>query len=315
MEAGMMQSILVPDDVNWAEYEDDTEVQSKVKPANSWMDQVAALFAGTSETIEGDTLPWSKTHHDFRLRSGELTVWAGVNGNGKSMLLGQVMIGLMLQQRKCLVASFEMQPRRTVHRMLRQASGTNRPSVDYQIDWQEWAAHRLWIYDHQGNVDTRRIYALCRYAAEIGVEHLVIDSMMKVIPKEDDMNLQKGLMDRLTGLARELNIHIHLVHHMRKRDDESRMGSKSDIKGSGIIADQADNLCLVWANAPKKEKRESGMEFDATEPDLVVRIAKQRNGEWEGKVALWFEQRSLQFVSSSNAGVMDMAPEFVRAAA
>ena len=58
----------------------------------------------------GDKLPWVKTHNMFRFREGELTIWAGVNGNGKSLVMGQTALWLM-RHTPVLIASMEMSPR------------------------------------------------------------------------------------------------------------------------------------------------------------------------------------------------------------
>jgi twinkle protein len=43
---------------------------------------------------------------------------------------------------------------------------------------------------------------------------------MKCVSGEDDYNSQKSFVDELTALARDHNVHIHLVHHIRKLASE-----------------------------------------------------------------------------------------------
>ncbi len=57
---------------------------------------------------------------DFEFRPGELTVLAGENGSGKSMLLGQIGLHLMAAGASLYIASFEMSPVRTIDRMITQ---------------------------------------------------------------------------------------------------------------------------------------------------------------------------------------------------
>ena len=73
------------------------------------------------------------------------------------------------------------------------------------------------------------------------------------------------------------------------------------MKGSGAITDQVDNVIAVWRNKPKERKRDEGLlteEADVKEPDCLLICDKQRNGEWEGSIGLWFERDSQQFVAS-----------------
>lgn len=309
-------NLVQADEIDWSAYEAETEDRAKVKKADSWVMQVADLFDGRGPEHEGARLPWAKVEHDVRLRAGELTVWAGVNGNMKSFLLGQIVTCLMAQGQKCLIASFEMKPPKTLQRMIRQSAKGPNPTVEYQVAWQEWASEYLWLYDQQGSVTPERVFAVCRYAAqELGIKHFVIDSMMKVVSHEDDYNGQKNFLDQLTTIARDYGMHVHMVHHMRKQASEREAGGKADIKGSGAITDQADNVITVWLNKPKKEAMDTGGEFDPDEADMVLGVVKQRNGEWEGKIALWLERRSLQFVATPNGRAMDIAPDFEMARA
>jgi ABC-type iron transport system FetAB ATPase subunit len=52
-------------------------------------------------------LGWVKTEDKFRVRDAELTIITGPSGHGKSMWLSQVMLSMMRQSAKCLVASLE----------------------------------------------------------------------------------------------------------------------------------------------------------------------------------------------------------------
>lgn len=73
------------------------------------------------------TLPFTQTNEgcvgrpiDFEFRPGELTVLAGENGSGKSLLLGQIGLHLISCGASLYIASFEMAPVRTIERMLMQ---------------------------------------------------------------------------------------------------------------------------------------------------------------------------------------------------
>lgn len=291
-----MANVIEHDSINWNDYQSETDARAKVRPASAYLTEVEDyLLNGPSKS--GDTLPWDKTSLDIRLRPGEVSVWAGVNGHGKSLILGQVKLGLMRQKRKCLTASFEMKPKATLARMCRQASQGNAPSVEFIRHFGAWTDGRLWIYDQQGTIQSSQILAVCRYAAkELNMHHIVIDSLMKCVRGEDDYNGQKELLDALTAIARDTGMHIHLVHHLRKGKDEDEMGGKFDLKGSGSIADQVDNLFIVWRNKRKQFEAQNGEEVDPNIPDALLSCEKQRHGEWEGKVRLWYHAPSMQYV-------------------
>ncbi len=90
-----------------------------------------------------------------------------------------------------------------------------------------------------------------------------------------------------------------------KSNDETQIPSKLDCKGTGAITDLADNCFTVWRNKAKEEITQmklNGVTLDLKqsakleECDCIWRCDKQRNGEWEGKTALWFDKQSFQYL-------------------
>jgi twinkle protein len=50
---------------------------------------------------------------------------------------------------------------------------------------------------------------------------------MKCVSGEDDYNAQKAFVDQITALARDEDMHIHLVHHIRKLSSEETTPNKT----------------------------------------------------------------------------------------
>jgi len=273
-----------------------------ILPASSFAQEVIDRFAG-KEQYRGDDLPWQKTVGKFSLRAGEVSVWAGYNGHGKSQLLG--MIAAWTLRKKWLIASMEMKPPATMQRMIRQVVGTKTPSDNYVNFFSRWTDSRLWIYDQQDSVKYDRILGMINYAAqELKINHIVIDSLLKCGISSDDYNSQKDFVDRLCWSAKRNDVHIHLVHHMRKGKDEFTMPGKHDLKGTGDIADLVDNIIIVHRNKSKEKKIKNDEHVEVTDPDCFLNICKQRGGEWEGILAFWFNPESLQYTSSPDKRVM-----------
>lgn len=261
-----------------------------VKPAEDFRDLLAAEFTDEVK-LSGFSLPWVKLHDKFRVRRGELTLWTGFNGAMKSMVTGYVLLELMRQGEKACVASFEMKPQKTLKRMAIQSVGCV-PTGAYRDKFLDSVSGKLWLYDQQGETTPGRVIAVITYCAEqLGVTQFIVDSMMKVIADEDDYNGQKRFVGTLQSLARDHNIHIHLVTHARKREDENKRPGKQDNKGSGAAVDQTDNFVAVF-KLPKKDP------LTDTGPTHCLYFDKQRHADWEGTLALWFDERSLQFKES-----------------
>lgn len=312
-------NILSADDIDFAAYAEQTEAQTKVRPAGDWMDVLIASL-GMEKQEAKSFLPWQKSHQLFAFRPGEVTLWAGVNGHGKSLMTGLASLSLVAQGERCCLASFEMKPRKTLERMARQWSG-QRPTGEWMNDPRVLATYRdlyeqfkvftdrhLWLYDQQGTVKTRVILGVMKYAAvELGIRQFVLDSLMKCVAGEDDYNGQKAFVDEVTAIARDTGMHVHLIHHLRKLGHETDQPDKSDVKGTGAIADQVDNMLLVWRNKKKENDVAAGKQVAADEPDARLICCKQRNGEWEGRFALWFDADSQQFVERMGAPAMNLA--------
>jgi twinkle protein len=253
-------------------------------------------------SLVGDPMPWEKTKEHFRFRESEVTLWAGVNGSGKSLVMGQCANWLM-RHTGVVIASLEMAPATTLDRMERQASGCEQPAKQF-TDYFYAQTQNLWVYDQTDSVPAERILAMCHWAAtECGVKHIMIDSLVKCGMAPDDYSGQSRFMDALCWVAKRYKVHIHLVHHIRKGENDLRIPTKWDIKGAGELTDLADNVIIVAHNKRKDREIEDGA--DASDlPDKFLRIEKQRNGEFEDTWGFWFHNESLQWVPKPNYGAL-----------
>lgn len=301
-------SNIVKDDIDWSQYEEETEHLAKVKPAAAFLQAMIDNIGKPSAQVRCDYLPWAKTHKLFALRDGETTLWAGVGGHGKSELLGEVCTSLLIQEQKVAIASFEMRPHQTLDRQLRQFIGLgdahldDRLRRDYYEQFKAVCDARLWLYDHHGTCPTNRAIAFARYCfKELKVKHVVLDSLMKMIKDEDDYNAQKHVIDEITALARDYGGHAHVVAHLKKKEKETDHPDRNDVKGSGSIVDQVDNVCMVWRNKQKEADLDAGKPVDPSTADTVVFVKKQRNGTgWEGPIRLYHDKETKQYTAAPN---------------
>lgn len=274
---------------------------AKIRPASDWAEEVIDRFHGQGADVNWTPAGFDKMAGCFDLRPGELTVWAGINKHGKTTFLSHVMLNVMGLGHKVCVASMEMKPAETMAKMTRQAAGTGEPTISFIRQFHKWTDDRLWVYDHIGRVDSKRILALATYVRkQMGLDHLVIDSLMKCGIGVEDFTAQKDFVDGLSTIARDTGLHIHLVCHMRKGETEKTPPDKFAVKGAGEISDMPDNIVIVWKNLRKTEG-------DTNEADCYVRIAGQRHHPWEGSFAFWFHKESQQFLEHPS-----QRPNYVR---
>jgi twinkle protein len=297
--------IIRDDSFDWRDYDADTDAEYvKVKPASDLMDDVIATFYQPDD-VKGEFYPWAHAQKlGLRFRPGELTLYGGHSGSYKSILQSQIALSFMETDARCMIASFEMRPRKTLGRMVRQAAAEEEPPITYMKRFKGWTQDRLWLYDHFGNVDQRKVLAVCRYAArELGCKHLFIDSLMKVLDKTDDYNEQKAFVGKLCTVAQSLDVHVHLVAHSRKKADDTERIGKFDIHGAGEMEKQADNVLMIQRNRKKgadpedrpgaRRGRTGDLGIGEIEPDIWLTVDKQREGAFEGTLAMGFDPRAL----------------------
>lgn len=288
----------LPDDIDFGAYERQTECKAKVRPASDFAQSLRAAF----DSKQGNSDPKmfsTKLGSVIEFRPGEVTAWGGYNGAKKSMFLGQVVLDLCVQHQPTLVVSLEMRPGQTLARMARQAAAVRRPSGPWLDNFDRWTDGRIWLFDHMGRLSPEQCIAVCRYFAdELKGAHVVIDSMMMVCKSEEHLDEQKQFVTDLVRVAQETGLHLHLVTHCRKpQNGEDKPPTKYEMRGSAAISDQVANVVTMWWNKPKYTAL-AAKPHDLEPlglPDYAVTVEKQREGEFEGRLQLWFHAESLRF--------------------
>lgn len=261
----------------------------------------------------GMRLPWEKTYGEILLRPAEITLWAGINGHGKSVLLSNIAVDGMAQGEKFCIASMEMKPRKIGKQLYRQLSGKAFPTKKELGILRDSVEGSVWIFEAYGTTKAKRVLEVFEYARKrYGITQFIVDSLAKCGLAEDDYARQKDFVDRLMEFSRLHNIHVHLVVHIRKSGDEKRVPGKMDIKGTGALTDMVDNVLIVWRNKLKEEDLRSEdthrISNSRDKPDTILCCVKQRETGLEPSYGLWFDPASCRF-----RGHIDEAPkEYLR---
>ena len=209
--------------------------------------------------------------------SGELSVWTGKRGEGKSTLLGQILIDAVNQNHVVCAYSGELPKEQFKLGLLQQAAGylnvtrrvdqrsgrvlfdVNKEVVPY-ID--KWWNERLFLTDIQRKEahDEANILKIFEYAnRRYGADTFLVDNIMTAELK-DESNLgfwraQSAFTGRLVSFAKRLDVHVHLVAHPRKT--EGRRLEADDVGGSSDITNRADNVFKV-ERVPEEREQELG---------------------------------------------------------
>ncbi len=271
----------------------------ELRQASDFVTRVKAMFYPAHGEETDPVLRLDRNLDWFNFRDGEVSVWTGYNGHGKSLMLSQVLLGLMAQGERVTVFSGEMTPERQLKRIMKQATGLDRPTMGYIDSVGAWITDKLWFFNVVGSAGIDRLLTVFLYANKrYGMRHFVIDSLMMTDVPEDGagaMTAQKEAIRKICDFARRNGCHLHLVAHPRKGQDESRGPGKLDVAGSSKITDGADNVFTVWS----ARKDENDPDIDPDKPDARLELQKQRNGEAQHySQPLWFCKGAQQFATT-----------------
>lgn len=282
----------------------------ELKRAGEFRQQIMDRFFPPEGQRAGFDLPWSKTVGRIRVYPGEVSVWAGYNGSGKSLLLGQVVRASMANGYRACIASFEMSAAKTLGRMVSQVYGRSPTEIQVGLEV-DYLDENVWIFDLVGTAKSEKMIEVFQYASRrYGIQQFVVDSLAKLGMAEDDYAGQKRTVEALTEFAIKYDVHVHLVAHARKGADEFSPPRKMDIKGTGAITDMVDNVYLVYRNKSKErdmEKIASGEKIRGKtkeqieeQYDAVLICDKNREDgcDAEGMYGLFFDKNRQLYVEA-----------------
>lgn len=279
-----------------------------------YVDQVTRLFWPGADEHTGYVTPYLALGPKLRFQPGELSIWTGDAGSGKSQILGDCSIDWIKQGSRVCISSLEMKPEQTLKRMTKQVTNTDRPPKDMIAATMRWLANGLLIYDQTGKRKIEDLLTCFDYArSRFGCDQFIVDSLMRLGVAGDDYNTQEAVIFRLVEWTMARNVHTHLVAHSKKGDRDRGAPATEDIKGAMEIGANAFNILSVWRDRKHEDKIEGLKQTDPQEagklfrsqPGVMLNVAKQRNGDFEGKVGLWFDQASYRYRSRADGDGMN----------
>lgn len=273
-----------------------------LKRASAFIDDVYRLFYPPHGEEIGYSLPYAALYGKLLFRPGELTLWTGDSGSGKSQIISDVLSKWVQERSRICLASLEMKPGWTLKRMVKQCGGVDRPTEPFLRTVMGYLDTGLLLYERVGKANIESLLEVFDYArAKYGCDQFVIDSLMRLGIAVDDYSAQEKAVYRLVEWTISNNVHSHLVAHSKKGDKDRGVPETSDIKGAMEIGANAFNIVAVWRNRKIEHPAdmENRPEF-TDEPGVTMNIAKQRNGDFEGKIKLFFSTKTYQYFSTQD---------------
>lgn len=270
------------------------------RPAEYSADVVMLFWPRPGQHV-GYQTPYDKLHDKLHFRPAEVTLWTGDSGDGKSQILSDCTPKWIQDGARVCLSSLEMKPSQTLKRMVKQIVGTDRPTEQIIGASLEWASKGLLLYELVGKAKVDLLLETFDYArSKYGCDMFVIDSLMRLGIKSDDYNSQEEVIYRLVDWTIARNVHTHIVAHAKKGERDRGAPNTQDIKGAMEIGANAFNILSVWRNRKLEDqiqaaKTEEERDEIAKKPGVILNVAKQRNGDFEGKVGLWFDQETYRY--------------------
>jgi hypothetical protein len=246
---------------------------------------------------------------------GQVSVWSGRRGCAKSTLVNMLILNAANRGYKTALFTGELSGSEQKQWLMLQASGRQFNQMSKFNDFyftpnhivekiEPWLDKYFRMYNNMYSADVLNLEEKIRKLHyEWNFQVLAIDNLMTLsiseLGESDEWNNQKKLLNRLTQLARELKIHIHLLAHPNKNRDWITIDS---ISGSGNIGNYAQNVFLVSRIFEDTfEQQASGAiskkmitEILSSGCTNIIEVAKLRDkGTAVGSIIkLWFEVES-----------------------
>ena len=292
-----------------------SEASSLLRPAGQFGESVYDKWFGSGAAQEEPGLSLPETAFGtfpFRIRPKEMTLVLGEKGKGKTTMLSYIVLHLLAQGMKAVIASMEMAPDETLETLVRQLLGVKR-CADTEEGRKLFAAAVAWlnprcdILDFRGIILHRQLLDEFKRAAARGRDLFVVDNLMKLGLMEDDMAAHGQAANEFHGFAVGAGAHLFMVNHLNK-------GGTS--RGSLRWVDASNNVCSVDRNEKKWEKLEPGMdmlkrrqitheefqdtykaELKAWDAKFVLKNQRLQSSLQNGSRTLWFLSNGSQYAN------------------
>ncbi|XP_010194648.2 twinkle mtDNA helicase [Colius striatus] len=231
-------------------------------------------------------------------RRGELTVFTGPTGSGKTTFISEYALDLCMQGVCTLWGSFEINNVRLAKIMLTQFAAQR---LEDQLElYDEWADRfedlPLYFMTFHGQQNIKTVIDTMQHAVYMyDITHVVVDNLQFMMGHEhlsvDRIAAQDYIVGAFRKFATDNACHITLVIHPRKEDDEKELQTAS-IFGSAKASQEADNVLILQ---DRKLMTGPGKRY--------LQVSKNRFDGDVGVFPLDFSKASLTFSSSGKSKV------------
>ncbi|XP_047464099.1 twinkle protein, mitochondrial [Mugil cephalus] len=184
-------------------------------------------------------------------RRGELTVFTGPTGSGKTTFISELALDLCTQGVNTLWGSFEINNVRLAKIMLTQFAmqklEENLEQYDFWAD--KFEELPLYFMTFHGQQNIKTVLDTMQHAVYLyDINHVIIDNLQFMMGQENLSVDKFAVQDHIVGVFRKFatnsGCHVTLIIHPRKEEDDRELQTAS-IFGSAKASQEADNVLIL----------------------------------------------------------------------
>ena len=241
---------------------------------------------------DGIPAPISKLHGLFTLPLRAVSILGAYSGTGKSTFACQWALSAAASGRNVAIMSLEMPADFTLELLAEQSACIASPHLEYVQSFSHWANGKIYLHNSTSVISPDAVLTFVRVAKTmLGCDMIVIDPLM-MTGMANEVEAERDFITRLSSMARDYEVAILLVHHLRKPPSgglgEKTRPDKSSFLGSTHLTGAAGAVITLFACPDKREARSNGdPPDDDSGADYYVSILKSRFSAWHGSVGLY----------------------------
>ncbi|MGB1288949.1 MAG: replicative DNA helicase, partial [Aggregatilineales bacterium] len=270
-----------------ADLEDFIEEQRNMVEDHAYTSGVATGFQSLDDIYHG-------------LHAGDLVLVAGRPGMGKSALLLNIILNIIICQKPVVYFSTELTRRQVLMRLVTIVSGVpnfkiNNPRLRNRREEQQVQSAIALLKDHQDllyidDTNAPKPFQVRMEAQRLQQQHdicaVFVDGVYRMKSDHDtkgDLHRRYGnIAEGLKNIARELDLPVIATHQLSRavENRQDKRPVQSDLRESGRLEEEADIIWFVYREV--MYDKELG---DKNRADIIC--GKHRNGEVKDAVLHW----------------------------